>query len=134
MSEQDSLSDLKELVRLSKLATPGPWIPCLGSGDHLMTGIHSDARNALVADFCPPYFLDNPECLPREEEWKNIQFTVAARNSIPSLEALLSRHEKLVAAAQAVHALFIGMETEQVPVQVYALHDILKDIEGGPTA
>ncbi len=47
--------------RLSK-ATPGPWLPCLGSGNIECTAIHFEGNNEhpnglMVCDFVPDYML-----------------------------------------------------------------------------
>lgn len=85
------------LIEAADKATPGPWIPCLGSGQHAMTAIHSDAAEGLIADFCPDYFLEKALSQPRDDEWANIKFACAARNAVEEIRASLAR-DKAIAA------------------------------------
>jgi hypothetical protein len=89
-----SLHDL--LTRVEKLAmgaleraekaTPGPWIPCVGSGYHLMTALHSDAKGGtFVCDFLPDYAIAGEVEGVEDDHRPNLRFVEGARTSEPLL-------------------------------------------------
>lgn len=123
----DSLTDpLKELVRLSKLATPGPWTKIGSAKRTLFTTAQGQQQVAPDKAFLP---VEIVTCLRHAEQaHADCDFIKAASNAIPSLEALLSRHEKLVEACKRLE------DDDDMQAAYDDMIIVLRDIEGGPTA
>lgn len=86
-----SLDKLRELVAAAAKATPGPWV---NEGYYKKEPLIS-APNRSVAVCC------------KDETYKALNdaaFICVARNAIPDLESLLSRHEALKAAMRGIPA------------------------------
>lgn len=81
MKKRDLLKDLE----LCNKATPGPWSPCLGSGNILCTGVMSEAvkEKHLIADFLPDYFFTEGFADAIEDHRPNMNFVAEAREGWP---------------------------------------------------
>lgn len=93
------MSRLDEIAARAEAATKGPWEKCLGSGNNLMTGIHSYARchdtqpnPDFICDLAPDSQYEG-SVLERhgvQEHVANLNFIAAAREDIPFLLALVA--------------------------------------------
>ena len=69
--------------------TDGPYEICLGSGEHVCTGIKSRATGQMIADVCPDYFLEHGIAVSIEEQGANMTLLVSAPELLESLEAMV---------------------------------------------
>lgn len=85
---------ISELERLERAATPGPWEPCLGSGNNECTAIHwaGDDHNPFgifVCDLVPDWLLEKKYAADLKWKPANMEFLAASRNALPELIAAL---------------------------------------------
>lgn len=84
MITDERLNEIKERV---KRASPGPWSPCLGSGNHECTALkveNAEPGKGLICDFLPDYdFRRNPD----KQFIDDMRFVQHARDDVPALVA-----------------------------------------------
>jgi hypothetical protein len=125
-----SLSEYLQAKRkLCEAATPGPWEPCLGSGNHEMTAIHfvGDEQNPfglMVCDLIPDYMLEPMHTKDLEYKPGNMDFIADARTTMPKLLDALTR----AISALEYHQQFKGLSG---PSDI-ALADIERILEVKP--
>lgn len=93
MSLERMLLAIKE--RAEK-ATPGPWGPCIGSGNNECTAISFEGNEQhpyglLVCDLVPDWALDDKYRADLEYKPANMDFIINARTDIPKLLAVIAK-------------------------------------------
>ena len=79
--------DLDAIEKLLAEATPGPLTICLGSGEHLCTGLMNEKMAQIVCDFLPDYFLEENVKVAADHR-PDMNLFLALRNAAPTLLAL----------------------------------------------
>ena len=88
---------LDELKRVASEATPGPWGPCLGSGNNEMTAIHFEGNDdhpygLMVCDLIPDYMLEDAH--KKDLEYKPANMKYLTTFDPPTVLALIAVIER----------------------------------------
>jgi len=99
--------DLDAIEKLLAEATPGPLTICLGSGEHLCTGLMNEETAQFVCDFLPDYFLSGAVKTPIDHR-PDMNLFLALHNAAPTLLALARAGRRLAETGLMVIYAHIG--------------------------
>lgn len=97
--------DLKELQEFYEKATPGEWLPCIGSGANLCTAIYAyndKGEMVLISDFLPDWFFARKGHTIPDDHVPDMKFVMENHNAFPALVGWI---EKAIPVLQAIEPL-----------------------------